>query len=142
MTMKTVLFSIFFTLMICASFIGCASLGDGPSMDERPARPTTYPQLISPRVTEEWNLNVGNQAERLKIETARVRASRLTVGVIALVAADGTVQGVRIIRSSGLRTMDELAMITFKRVSPLPRPPSRAVRGGYAQVPWEFNLEK
>lgn len=139
---KTALLSAFICLMSYVAFVGCASFGGGPSMDDRPARPTTYPQLISPRVTDEWNLEVKNAAERLKIETARVPGNRLSVNVIALVGADGTVQGVRVIRSSGVRTMDELAMVTFRRVSPLPRPPVRAVRNGSAQVPWEFNLEK
>lgn len=139
---KTALLSAFICLTSYVSFVGCASLGEGPSMDDRPARPTTYPQLISPRVTDEWNLEVKNAAERLKADTANAPGNKLTVNVIALVAANGAVQGVRIIRSSGVRTMDELAMVTFKRLSPLPRPPVRAVHNGSAQVPWEFNLEK
>jgi len=139
-------FQLFFKSVIAvglsvSAFVGCATTDDRSLSGQEP-RPRTYPQLISRKVTDEWNLEVKNQTDLLRVETARVPGNRLTVGVMVAISEDGTVQGVRVAKSSGVRTMDELAMLTFHRVSPLPPPPVRAIRNGSLQLPWDFNLNK
>ncbi len=136
-----VLKSLIAAALSISAFVGCATTDDRSFSGEEP-RPRTYPQLISRKVTDEWNLEVKNQTDLLRAETARVPGNRLTVGVMVAISEDGTVQGVRVSKSSGVKTMDELAMLTFHRVSPLPPPPVRAVRNGTLQLPWDFNLNK
>lgn len=102
----------------------------------------SYLDQISMPLTESWNSGVRTQVAKLKSVTASVPGDKLTTTVLGSVSSDGKVQSVQIVRSSGVKAVDELAIESFKRASPLPAPPPYVIRKGVASVHWDFNLKK
>lgn len=107
----------------------------------RPERKSYLDQINTP-LTESWNTEVRSQIGRLKSATANVQAEKMTATVLGAVSPDGKVQTVRLIKSSGVKIIDDLAVEAFKQASPLPPPPPYVIRKGFANVHWDFNLKK
>lgn len=73
-----------------------------------------------------------------KIEPFRSNLSR-TYQIIVLLFPDihGKVVSIRIVKSSGNRSLDALAIQTFREVGQLPKPPESLVKEG---IEWEFTI--
>jgi TonB family protein len=65
----------------------------------------------------------------------------LRATVLLEIAADGTINEVRLKRSSGNKVMDETAMAAARRVPRLNPPPSSLLKGAEAPVTVDFELE-
>lgn len=119
--------------------VACAT---EPQPSQTRAQRRSYLDQINTPLTDSWNGLVKNQIAKLKAATASVVAEQMTVTVLAAVGGDGRVQSVRLYKSSGIKAVDELALDAFRSASPLPPPPGYVLRGGLANVHWDFNLRK
>jgi TonB family protein len=127
------------TILGLAFAVACATEPQKPAAR---SQRVTYLDQINVPLTDAWNAGVRTEIAKLKTATAAVPSEKMTATVLGVVGADGKVQSVRLVKSSGVKIVDQLALRSFQQASPLPAPPPYVVRKGVANVHWDFNLKK
>ncbi|MET3924815.1 energy transducer TonB [Devosia sp. 2618] len=91
-----------------------------------PASPPPAANTVSP---QQWQSQVLAQLDRRKVYPRAAQADGVqgSVGISFSVSASGQITAVSIARSSGSPVLDQAALDTARRASPLPTPPA-----GYA----------
>lgn len=100
----------------------------------KPAQPASKPTLAAPATAAKASGAVSPQAwanavvKQIRKTARRTATGRGTVQIGFTVGADGRLTAVKVLKSSGVATVDAMGLDHIRRAAPFPAPPSKASR--------------